>query len=66
MHILVAKINGLEIDRKTVTEASPFELHQFRFEVGRRVTKKFRDDIVFEIKNGRKVLDGISKKHFRL
>lgn len=66
MHILVAKINGLEIDRKTVTEASPFELHLFRLEVERGVTKKFKDDIVIEVKNGRKVLDGIIKEHFRL
>lgn len=66
MHILVAKINGLEIDRKTVSEATPLELHQFRFEVERGVTRKYRDDIVIEVKNGRKVLDGIIKEHFRL
>jgi hypothetical protein len=53
MKILIAKVHGTEIDRKTVSEASPLQMHQFMFEVKRGVTKRFRNDVEIEVKGGR-------------
>lgn len=50
MKILIAKVNGVEIDRKKVAEVSPLAIHQFIFEVSWGVTKEFRDKIKIEVK----------------
>ena len=50
MKLLIAKVNGVEIDRKKVAEASPLAIHQFIFEVSWGVTKEFRDKIKIEVK----------------
>lgn len=50
MKLLIAKVNGVEIDRKKVADASPLAICQFIFEVSWGVAKKFRDDIKIEVK----------------
>jgi len=50
MKLLIAKVNGVEVDRKKVADASPLAIHQFIFEVSWGVAKKFSDDIKIEVK----------------
>lgn len=66
MEIMIAKVHGTEVDRKTVREATPLALHQFMFEVSRGVAKEFRNDVKIEVQDGRRVLNDIISKHFRI
>lgn len=66
MKIIIAKVNGVEVDRKTVKEANPYELHAFRIEAARGVNKNFREDIKISVKDGKKVLSSIISDHFTI